>query len=430
MLDIPRTARNGALMAKTTSKTVATHGSRRLRCDLLIVGGGLIGMSLALATARIGFDVIVVERTRPENSILPGFDGRVTSLAYGSHAMYQVLDVWPQLAGEAEAILDIRVADGTAPFFLHFDHREVGDRPFGYMVENRFIRAALQAAMDSAPEVRFLAPVKLEALRRNTTGAEATLDDGTIIRANLVAAADGRTSRLRHDAGIRSLSWRYPQTAIVATLGHELPHNGVAKEHFLAAGPFALLPMTNNRSSMVWTERAEDAAAYVALGDSAFLSEIAQRAGDHLGALEVLGPRWSYPLGLQNAERYIDRRLVLVGDAAHAMHPIAGQGLNLGLRDVAWLAEVLAERARLGLDIGAAEGLAQYQRRRRWDALTMLVMTDGLNRLFSNDLTTLRLARSLGLGLVNRLGPAKRFFERRASAITGDLPRLIRGEAI
>jgi 2-octaprenyl-6-methoxyphenol hydroxylase len=209
-----------------------------------------------------------------------------------------------------------------------------------------------------------------------------------------------------------------------------LQHHGVAKEHFLNAGPFALLPMTGQRSSMVWTERAALAPRYVGLADAAFAAEVARRAGDHLGRIEAVGPRWSYPLGLQNAERYIDRRLVLVGDAANAMHPIAGQGLNLGLRDVAWLIEVLAGRARLGLDIGQAEVLERYQRRRRWDALTMLLMTDGLNRLFSNDVAPLRLARDLGLGLVQRSGPLKRFFERRAAALAGDLPRLIRGEAV
>ena len=397
---------------------------------MLIVGGGIIGLSLALASQRIGFGVVLVERTPPESMTTASFDGRVTSLAYGSHAMYRVLGIWQALVGAAEPILEIRVADGRSPLILHFDHREVGDRPFGFMVENRLLRQALQREVAAAPGLSYLAPVRIASLERGPAAATARLGDGTTIRAPLVVAADGRASRLRHDAGIRSLSWRYPQRAIVATLSHERPHHGVAKEHFLSAGPFALLPMTGNRSSMVWTERAELAQRYVGLENDAFRNEAARRAGDHLGRIEVIGPRWSYPLGLQNAERYVDHRLVLVGDAAHAMHPIAGQGLNLGLRDVAWLVEVLAERGRLGLDLGAAEGLGRYQRRRRWDALTMLLMTDGLNRLFSNDLRPLRLMRDLGLGLVERAGPAKRFFERRASALAGDLPRLIRGEAV
>lgn len=401
-----------------------------IEADLLIVGGGIIGLSLALAAQRVGFRVVLVERTPPEGMTAPAFDGRVTSLAYGSHAMYRVLGLWEALAAEAEPILEIRVADGTSPLVLHFDHREVGERPFGFMVENRLIRQVLQRAVGEAPGLSYLAPVRIAELERGSAGAIARLDDGTTIRAALVVAADGRASRLRHDAGIRTLSWRYRQRAIVATLSHQQPHHGVAKEHFLKAGPFALLPMTGNRSSMVWTERAELAQRYVGLDNGAFRDEAARRAGGHLGRIEVIGPRWSYPLGLHNAERYIDRRLALVGDAAHAMHPIAGQGLNLGLRDVAWLVEMLAEQARLGHDIGAVEGLRRYQRRRRWDALSMLLMTDGLNRLFSNDLRPLRLIRDLGLGLVQRAGPAKRFFERRASALAGDLPRLIRGEAV
>ena len=402
----------------------------RLDADLLIVGGGLVGLTLALAASRACLTSVLVERGKPELALAAGFDGRITSLAWGSHAMYAVLGLWPELAPEAEPILEIRVADGASPLILHFDHREVGERPFGFMVENRFLRRALHQAVSATPEVSYLAPARLGDIAREVSGVSARLQDGTEIRARLLAAADGRSSRLRHDAGIRSLSWRYPQTAIVATLAHEHPHYGVAKEHFQSAGPFALLPMTGNRSSMVWTERAALAPRYGGLDDENFRREVARRAGGHLGRVAVVGPRWSYPLGLQNAERYVDRRLVLVGDAANAMHPIAGQGLNLGLRDIAWLVEVLAERARLGLDIGAPEVLERYQRRRRWDALTMLVMTDGLNRLFSNDVGPIRRVRDLGLGLVQRSGPLKRFFERRAAALAGDLPRLIRGQAV
>ncbi len=404
--------------------------ARVLETELLIVGGGLVGMSLALAAARIGLDVIVIERIASNRTTTPKFDGRVSSLAYGSHALYQLLDVWRWLEADAEPILDIRVTEGASPRFLHFDHRDVGNRPFGFMVENRFIRLALEREMERQPKIRYLAPAAVRRLARELGGVEAVLDDESRVLAPLVAAADGRASRIRHEARIRTLNWHYPQTAIVTTLGHALPHFGVAKEQFQASGPFALLPMTGNRSALVWTEGQKMAPRYAALSDDDFLAEIERRAGDYLGPLELIGPRWHYPLGLLNAERYVDRRLVLVGDAAHAMHPLAGQGLNLGLRDVAWLAEILAERLALGLDIGARDGLERYQRRRRWDALTMLFMTDGLNRLFSNNSTSLRLARDLGLGLVNRLGPVKHFFERRASAMTGDLPRLIRGEAL
>jgi 2-octaprenyl-6-methoxyphenol hydroxylase len=250
------------------------------------------------------------------------------------------------------------------------------------------------------------------------------------VRADLVVAADGRNSMLRRDAGIRTASWRYGQTGIVCTVEHERPHRGIAQERFLPAGPFAILPLTGNRSSLVWTERADLAPAMLALDEADFTGEVATRFGDHLRTLRVVGPRWSYPLALLHAERYVDRRLALVGDAAHVMHPIAGQGLNLGLRDVAALAEVLTDTRRLGLDLGTAPVLAGYQRWRRVDAVTLLAVTDGLNRLFSNDLAPVRLARDLGLAAVNRLPPVKRFFMRHARGTVGKLPRLLQGDAL
>jgi 2-octaprenyl-6-methoxyphenol hydroxylase len=334
------------------------------------------------------------------------------------------------MADEAEPILEIRVSDGDMPFFLHFDHREVGDRPFGFMVENRFIRTALHRAVLRQPAITLLAPVEAEAVERGAAAATVRLADGRQLRTPLVIGAEGRKSPLREAAGIRLLTWDYAQTAIVCTVSHELPHDGIAKEHFLPAGPFALLPMRGNRSSLVWTERTELAPALLALADDEFDAEIEARAGGHWGRMHCEGQRWSYPLSLQNAERYIDTRLALIGDAAHAMHPIAGQGLNLGLRDVAALAEVTVEAARLGLDHGGPAVLQRYQQWRRFDALTMLVMTDGLNRLFSTDMVPVRWARSLGLGMVNGLPALKRFFERHAAAMSGDLPRLVRGEAL
>lgn len=402
---------------------------RELSADILVVGGGMIGQSLALALARAGLSVVGVDRLPPAAATTPAFDGRVTSVAYGSHAMLDRLGVWRALSRHAEPILDIRVSDGDAPFYLHFDHRDVGDRPFGFMVENRHIRTALQRAVAAEPDLTMLAPAAVVDLACGGR-AVATLDDGRTVSAPLAVAADGRDSPLRRRFGIRSIGWRYGQTAIVCTARHALPHHGVAKEHFLPAGPFALLPMRGMRSSVVWTERDAAAPAMLDLDDDAFSAELQARAGDHLGAVRVDGPRWRFPLALHNAERYVAPRLALVGDAAHAMHPIAGQGLNLGLRDAACLAELVVEQARLGLDIGAGDLLRRYEQWRRWDALTMLMMTDGLNRLFSTELAPVRLVRGLGLGLVNGLPPLKRLFERHAAAMTGDLPRLIRGEAL
>ena len=398
--------------------------------DAIIAGAGMIGSTMAVALARQGLEVALIDRLDPALMQVADYDGRVSSIAYGSHAMLAQLGLWDHVAGEAEPILDIRVSDRGSPFYLHFDHREVGERPFGFMVENRFLRAALAHELTAAAEVKLFAPAEIADVVRGSGRVEVSLSNGALLTAPLLIGADGRNSSLREAAGIRQLRWRYPQTAIVCVVGHELPHHNVATEHFLPAGPLALLPMRGLRSALVWTEAEDLAPALLDLGAADFDAEIQTRAGDHWGQINSEARRWSYPLSLQNAERYTDRRLALIGDAAHAMHPIAGQGLNLGLRDVACLAEVLWETVYLGLDPGGASVLERYQRWRRFDALTMLVMTDGLNRLFSTDLAALRLARDLGLGVVNGIGPLKRFFERRAAAMAGDLPKLIRGEAL
>jgi 2-octaprenyl-6-methoxyphenol hydroxylase len=403
---------------------------KQIQTDVLIIGGGMIGLSQALALASAGLRSVVVERQQPAALTAMEHDGRVSTLSYGSAALFGQIGAWEHMADYAEAIAEIRVADNGAPLFLHFDHREVGDRPFGFTVENRYIRLALHKALAETAGVNLIAPGDVRILERNQGGVRAELADGRVIRAALAVGAEGRNSPLREAAGIRCLSWQYDQTAIVTTVRHEGGHGGIAAELFLPAGPFALLPMRGNRSALIWTEKGRDVPPLLALDDDAFNAEIMARAGDHWGRIECDAPRWSYPLGLQNAERYIDTRLALIGDAAHGMHPVAGQGLNLGLRDVAALAEVLIDDARLGLDLGGGEALRRYQQWRRFDALTMLMMTDGLVRLFSNDITPVRLARVLGLGLVNKIGPAKRFFERHAAAMTGDLPKLIRGEAL
>lgn len=398
--------------------------------ELAVVGGGLVGLALGIACAEAGLETAVIDREEPSATVAETFDGRASAIAYGSKRMLEALGIWRHIGVEAAPILEIRVADRDAPLFLHYDHIEVGDHPLGWIVENRVLRSALLAGVAGLPRLRHLAPLSVRSVERSAGGARAELSDGRTIRARIVAAADGKTSPLRESAGIRTTRWSYPQTGIVATVEHERPHGGVAIEHFLPAGPFAILPLTGNRSSLVWTERAALAPALLALPPKSFAAEIRRRFGDFLGEVVPVGPRWSYPLTFLHAERVYDERLVLLGDAAHLIHPIAGQGLNLGFRDVAALAEVLVDRRRLGLDIGDLSGLAAYARWRSLDVLALSVVTDALNRLFSNAIPPLQLARDLGLAAVNQLPPLKRLFMRHAMGVVGDLPRLVRGEAL
>jgi 2-octaprenyl-6-methoxyphenol hydroxylase len=399
--------------------------------ELLIAGGGLTGLLLAVACAGAGLTVAVADRHDPAVTLDESFDGRTSAIAYGSHKVLKGIGVWPGVAADAEPILDIRIADDESPLYLHYDHRELGTgAPLGYMVENRALRRALIERIGLIPNLVFLPPLAVRLVSGSELAATALLSDGREIRARLIAAADGQQSSLRHAAGIRTLEWQYGQTGIVTTVRHQRPHHGVAVEHFLPAGPFAILPMTDNRSSIVWTERAEFAPRLISLSDAAFAEELAARFGDFLGTIEPIGPRWSYPLALLLAERYVAPRLALVGEAAHVIHPIAGQGLNLGIRDVAVLAELVIDARRLGLDIGDAALLVQYQRWRRFDSLALAAVTDGLNRLFSNTLAPLQLARGIGLAAVSRLPPLKRLLMRDAMGLVGDLPRLVRGDPL
>jgi 2-octaprenyl-6-methoxyphenol hydroxylase len=409
------------------------HAARE--ADILIIGGGLIGLTLATAFGRAGLSAIVVDREKPAHAAADAFDGRGSAIAWGSAQVLRGIGVWSGLEAQAEAIREIRVSDGNSLLFLHYDHRELGPQPLGYIVENRFIRRALYAGLATLDAVTLVAPQTVTTLERLATHVEARLQDGSLVRARLAIAADGRASPSRAAAGIGVTQWNYDQTGIVCSIAHERPHHGVAHERFLPAGPFAVLPLPDSetgvhRSSLVWTERADLAPTMMALPDDQFAAEIALRFGDTLGRIGVAGPRWSYPLGLLQAETYIARRLALAGDAAHAIHPIAGQGLNLGLRDIAALAECIVDAHRLGLDIGAANGLERYQRWRRFDNIALMAVTDGLNRLFSTDLAPVRMVRDLGLGIVNGLPPLKRFFMRHAMGMVGDLPRLTRGEAL
>jgi 2-octaprenyl-6-methoxyphenol hydroxylase len=421
------------------------------RFDIAIVGAGLNGSLLALAAGEAGLRTALIDRVPIKSMTEAGFDGRTTAVAHTSKRLFEVLGLWGDVAHEAAPILDIRISDAghdgkPSPLFLHFDHREAAEddrpaQPMGWIVENRFLRAAMLRRLASCPAVELVAPDEVVETQRGAHRAEIVLKSGRSLVARLVASAEGRFGTTREEAGIgTSAAWSYDQIAIVLVARHERPHRGVAQEKFLPSGPFAILPMTDgpskdggggeHRSSIVWTERADIARRLLELDAPRFHAEFARRFGDFLGRVEPIGPRWWYPLNLMHAERYVEQRLVLVGDAAHGIHPIAGQGYNLGVRDIAALVEVLVDAKRLGLDVGTTDVLERYAQWRRTDNFSMVAGTDLLVWLFSNDFGPVRLARDLGLAAVNRLPPLRRFFVRHAMGMVGDLPKLIRGERL
>lgn len=404
-------------------------------CEILIIGGGLVGAAQAIALAKAGIDVVVIDQIDPQSGLDAEFDGRASAIALATQRVLQNIGVWEKLGSDPAPIKDIRVTDGPSLFFLHYDHSDLGDEPFGYMVENRHMRRALMARLDEYPNIQMIAPAQVQSLNRTPEIAEAHLTDGRIIKAQLVIAAEGRRSPTRQSAGIRLTHWSYKQTAIVCSVRMERSHDFIAHEHFLPAGPFAILPLNGddpknlgNMASIVWTEREDLADVMVGLDADEFKFEFDQRFGDFLGKTEIVGPRWSYPLSLQFAETCTADRLALIGDASHGMHPIAGQGLNMGLRDVAVLAEVIENAKNAGSDYGSAEALENYERWRRFDNTMMLAATDFLNRLFSNNITPIKLARDLGLAAVNQMPGLKKVFMRHAMGEIGQLPKLMRDE--
>lgn len=412
---------------------------KQIERDVVIVGGGLAGLPLALALSAHGVSVSVIDVLDPTTATDAAFDGRISSIALASSRMLQQLGIWPDLEAHAQPIADIVVTDGkvregASPFFLHFDHQEIGDEPLGYMIENRHVRIALLKAVERAVEkgepLELLAPAKVSSLNLKSAQPVVTLADGTELVADLCVAADGRGSMVRGWAEFKTIGWDYDQLGIVTTVEHELPHEGVAQELFLPSGPFAILPMVGNRSSLVWTEKSELGRTIMGLDDARFAQECEARFGSYLGKVKPVGPRWSYPLSLQLAQDYVKPGVALIGDAAHGIHPLAGQGLNLGLRDVAALAEVVVEAKRLGLGMGQMNVLERYQTWRRFDNVSLALMCDGLNRLFSNDVGPLRFIRDLGLGLVNKIGPARKLFMRHAGGTVGELPKLMQGRKI
>lgn len=395
--------------------------------DVMIVGGGLSGLTSALALAQCGFQVALSDREPEDVMRRADRDGRTTAIAASGSAMLEALGIWENLAADAEPILDIRVSDGDSRHFLHYDHLEVGDLPMGHIIENALLKRALFDAMKNHAGIAYLPGAGIRDLEAEPGHLNADLDNGHRHRARLLVGADGRASQVRQLAGIRVTRLDYGQTSLVFTVEHSRPHRGVAHERFLPGGPLAFLPMAENRSSVVWTERTATARSLLALSDTDLAGALSARFDDCLGAIKIVGARWSFPLSLVNAERQTAPRLVLVGDAAHGIHPIAGQGFNLGLRDIAALADEVTGAARLGLDIGGPEVLRRFQAARRFDTMTLVLATDGLNRLFSNDIAPLRALRSGGLGLVNRIPPLKKLFMRHAMGVLGELPSLLQG---
>jgi 2-octaprenyl-6-methoxyphenol hydroxylase len=411
--------------------------------DVVIAGGGFAGRTLALALVKLaprGFRVGLVdtEMPRAETSQMRAAardDARALALSAATRGLLSVLDVWPALEARAEPVTSIEITDSPLhaelrPHFLGFNDELKNGEPGAYLVEYGALSRALEVAVAREAGIEIFAPETVADYSADEFSIAAKLGSGGELNARLLVAADGKRSRLRERAGIKCVSWSYPQVGIVTTVAHARPHRGRAVQHFLPAGPFAILPLTGNRSSIVWTEEKERGAAIMALDEAGFTQELAVRFGAKLGEISLAGPRQSFPLEFQIARSFIADRLALIGDAAHVVHPLAGQGLNIGMRDVAALAEIIVESARLGLDVGAPPGLERYQRWRRFDSAFSAAVMDGLNRLFSNDSAPLRVLRDLGLGLVDRVPELKRFFVREAAGATGTVPRLLKGERV
>ena len=405
------------------------------QADILVVGGGLNGLTLALALAQAGLGVTVIDALARESRAAPGFDGRAYALALASVRMLRQLGLWELLEAQAQPILEVKACDGRpgappSPLFLHLDHAEIEEGPLGHMVEDRHLRGALLEAIDAQDGVRHLSGERVSAQAPDGGGVTLTLESGQRLRGRLLVGCDGRESGTARRAGLRRVRWSYGQTALVCAIGHERAHEGIAHQLFMPEGPLAILPLRGARSAIVWSVSDTAARAALALDNDAFIAHLAERIGDFLGEIRLEGGRYSYPLSLSLAHSLIAERLALVGDAAHGLHPIAGQGLNLGLRDVAALAEVVVLAARRGEDIGSAGVLERYQHWRRFDATALALATDGFNRLFSNDSSVLRGLRDLGMGVVSRSPALRRGFMREAAGLTGDVPRLLRGRAL
>lgn len=406
--------------------------------DVLIAGGGFVGLSLARAlsfAARGRMRICIVDRAPFSETAESQPNGRAFAISASSRRMLEILGVWRRVAHDAQPVAAFDITDSPLhallrPVLLQLDDEVAPGEPSAHIVENHHLLRALAAAVEADESITVLAPDNVKSFARNAYLVSAELVGGATVQASLLVAADGRRSSLRAFAGIKTVSWFYPQVGIVTTVGHEKPHRGHAVQHFLPAGPFAILPLTGNRSSLVWTETREAGRAIMESDDEAFLRALRDRFGPELGTLSLAGPRYSYPLDFHMARTFTAARFVLVGDAAHGVHPIAGLGFNLGLRDVAALTEVIVDATRLGMDIGSETILGRYERWRRFDSAFSALVMDGLNRLFSSDNAPLRAFRDIGVGLVDRAPQLKSFLVREAAGFSGDVPRLLKGEVI
>jgi 2-octaprenyl-6-methoxyphenol hydroxylase len=406
------------------------------RVDVLISGASAAGLAAALAldhAAAGGLRIVIIEKSAMDAA--PRADARAFAISAASRSLLKTLGVWDAVAHGAQPITTIDITDssltaGVRPVLLTYDNATSEGEAATHIVPSALITEALRAAVAARPSITILAPAAVTSCRAGEHGAEIALGDGRTLSACLVVAAEGRHSLLREQAGIKLVTWTYGQTGIVTTVTHDQPHDGRAVQHFLPAGPFAILPLTGNRACITWSEKADEAVRILALDDDAFLAEADQRFGGRLGAIRLAGPRQSWPLDMHLARSYIASRLCVIGDAAHGVHPIAGQGLNLAFRDVAALAEVVADGARLGLDIGSPYVLERYQRWRRFDSTVSAATFDGLNRLFSNDNALVRAVRDVGLGAVDRVPALKQLFVTEAAGLSGEVPKLLRGEPV
>lgn len=408
---------------------------KNIQTDVIIIGGGHAGLTLASLLGSVDVNVVCIDRVDPALQMDQKFDGRTTAISAGSRKVLEASGLWGKLASMACPIQDIRVIDGDAPTFLHFDADETNQGSFGWIFENRLLREVMFSHVENLKTVQHLAPASVKKMSIDEHQTSVTLEDGRRVTAPLLIGCDGRGSMVREWAGIQTRGWSYKQSAIICSVEHELDHENVALEHFLPAGPFAVLPMMDDekgvhRSSVVWTEHGDVANSAINMDEKEFDETLQNLFGPYLGAVKHIGVRQSYPLGLIHAKSYTSNRLALVADAAHGIHPIAGQGLNLGMRDVACLAELIIDHMRLGLDIGGQSLLKKYEKLRRVDNTMMSITTDLLTRLFSNDILPVKWVRSRGLGIVHRVPPLKRFFARQAMGMSGQLGRIIRGEKL